>query len=353
MLRKPSLRTRVSLRARGPPAGRLSRAAGRQGRRVLAATRRSRTRSTCSSATSTASSCARSSRRSIDEVAEARSRAGHQRAHRRLPPLPGARGPAHHQGAQGTAGGPDAWRRSATATTCSTRCMIGVRSHGHAPARRRARRASSRCRRAVDTAQRLAGATGLDHRGRPRPARGPSRARTSSSPTRGRRWARRTSTAERVAGLRAVPGHRRAHGRGRRPTASSCTACPRIAARRSPTRSSTAAARSSSTRPRTGCTRRRRCCRCRDGGVSMRKRQERQEAIRRIVRREHVRTQRDLVEHLRALGYSVHAGHGQPRHHRARPAEAARGLLRALRGPASAAHGGRPRARRSSRRTGS
>jgi transcriptional regulator of arginine metabolism len=35
----------------------------------------------------------------------------------------------------------------------------------------------------------------------------------------------------------------------------------------------------------------------------MRRRQERQEAIRRIVRREHVRTQRDLVEHLRALGY--------------------------------------------------
>jgi transcriptional regulator of arginine metabolism len=35
----------------------------------------------------------------------------------------------------------------------------------------------------------------------------------------------------------------------------------------------------------------------------MRRRQDRQDAIRRIVRREHVRTQKDLVEHLRALGY--------------------------------------------------
>lgn len=34
-----------------------------------------------------------------------------------------------------------------------------------------------------------------------------------------------------------------------------------------------------------------------------RKRAARQEAIRRIVRREHVKTQRDLVEHLKALGY--------------------------------------------------
>jgi transcriptional regulator of arginine metabolism len=37
--------------------------------------------------------------------------------------------------------------------------------------------------------------------------------------------------------------------------------------------------------------------------VTVRRRQERQDAIRRIVRREHVRTQHDLVEHLKALGY--------------------------------------------------
>ena len=35
----------------------------------------------------------------------------------------------------------------------------------------------------------------------------------------------------------------------------------------------------------------------------MRKRAARQEVIRRIVRREHVRTQRDLVDHLRTLGF--------------------------------------------------
>ena len=36
----------------------------------------------------------------------------------------------------------------------------------------------------------------------------------------------------------------------------------------------------------------------------MRKRSQRQEAIRAIVRRERVRTQRDLVEHLKAAGYA-------------------------------------------------
>jgi transcriptional regulator of arginine metabolism len=35
----------------------------------------------------------------------------------------------------------------------------------------------------------------------------------------------------------------------------------------------------------------------------MRKRAARQEVVRRIVRREHVRTQRDLVDHLRKLGF--------------------------------------------------
>jgi transcriptional regulator of arginine metabolism len=35
----------------------------------------------------------------------------------------------------------------------------------------------------------------------------------------------------------------------------------------------------------------------------VRKRASRQEAIRRIVRREHVRTQRDLVEHLKRIGF--------------------------------------------------
>lgn len=36
----------------------------------------------------------------------------------------------------------------------------------------------------------------------------------------------------------------------------------------------------------------------------MRKRRERQEAIRRIVRKERIRTQRDLVEHLKDAGFS-------------------------------------------------
>ena len=57
----------------------------------------------------------------------------------------------------------------------------------------------------------------------------------------------------------AVPGQRRAAGARRRTERSCCTACPRTAAGRSPTRCSTARRRPSGTRPRTGCTPRRHC----------------------------------------------------------------------------------------------
>ncbi len=57
----------------------------------------------------------------------------------------------------------------------------------------------------------------------------------------------------------AVPGQRRAARPRPRRTRSCCTACPRTAARRSPTRCSTARRARSSTRRRTGCTPRRRC----------------------------------------------------------------------------------------------
>ena len=57
----------------------------------------------------------------------------------------------------------------------------------------------------------------------------------------------------------AVPGQRRAARGAPRPARSCCTACPRTAARRSPTRCSTGRRARSSTRRRTGCTRRRRC----------------------------------------------------------------------------------------------
>ena len=64
----------------------------------------------------------------------------------------------------------------------------------------------------------------------------------------------------RRARLRAVPGERRADVAAPSPARSSCTACRRTAARKSPPTSSSRPRRSSSTRPRTGCTRRRRCC---------------------------------------------------------------------------------------------
>src|SRR5512132_3751848 len=50
----------------------------------------------------------------------------------------------------------------------------------------------------------------------------------------------------------------------------SCTACPRIAARRWPPTSSTARRASSGTRPRTGCTRKRRCSNTWSAGASKR-----------------------------------------------------------------------------------
>ena len=69
----------------------------------------------------------------------------------------------------------------------------------------------------------------------------------------------RARRADRV--VRGLPGRRGAHGAWRTRARCSCTACPRTAAKRSPTRSSTRRARSCSTRPRTACTPRRHCCR--------------------------------------------------------------------------------------------
>ena len=95
-----------------------------------------------------------------------------------------------------------------------------------------------------------------------RSGRGRRAAPTRSTPTCGRRWARKTRPTTRARDLRAVPGERRADGRAPGRTRSSCTACRRTAATKSPTRSSTRRRRSSSIRPRTACTRRRRCSRC-------------------------------------------------------------------------------------------
>ena len=69
-------------------------------------------------------------------------------------------------------------------------------------------------------------------------------------------------------GARALPDRRRSCSTSPRRTRSRCTACPRIPARRSPTRSCTATASGSGIRPRTAVTRRRRCSSCCIGWAS-------------------------------------------------------------------------------------
>ena len=107
-------------------------------------------------------------------------------------------------------------------------------------ARRRGARAPARARRRLDR----------DHR---RPARGGRAARTCSPPTCGRRWGRRTRPRARKARSPATASTTRC-SRTPRPTRSSCTACPRTAARRSPATCSRARARSPGCRRRTACT---------------------------------------------------------------------------------------------------
>ncbi len=182
------------------------------------------------------------SRRARRGARHARHRPRDQHAHRRPPPLPGDRRPAHPRGHV---------RRPARP----------------APGLRRRRQQ----RRALARARRLAGRDGDRGRlaGRLRP-RAAARGHAGHRPRRGGR--RRERRLHRRVGEHGRRGHRRraprragalSHRRraarqGRARTRSPCTACPRTPARRSPPRCSTARASASGSRPRTAATRRRR-----------------------------------------------------------------------------------------------
>ena len=161
--------------------------------------------------------------------------------------------PTCRPSASGTAGSPASRSpTSATApTTWPTRCC-SVAPPRACTCGSRTPRASGRT---GDAARRQAARPG-DRRQRSRssPTRRPrSTARTCWSPTPGRRWARRTTAGtgwRRFARTRSTPTCWRAPPR----TRSCCTACPRTAARRSPTRCSTGPRARSGTRRRTGCT---------------------------------------------------------------------------------------------------
>ena len=200
-----------------------------------AAARRSPTPAGCCPATSPRSCIRTHGDDRIAELAAARHRAGDQRAHRRLPPVPAPGRPAHRPGAPAAAppGGP--WRTSATRpTTWPTRtCSPGRPPGMHV---------------------RVAGPAGfepdpgvLDRAGRSppapaarcgcsRPGRGGPRTPTWWPPTPGPRWARRTTGW--TGSPRSCPYQVNAALLGRRPARarSCCTACRRTGARRSPTR---------------------------------------------------------------------------------------------------------------------
>ena len=98
----------------------------------------------CCPATSRRSSCAPTATTGSRELAGRRDRAGGQRAHRRLPPVPAARRPADDPGAARRHAGPHAGlpRRRAPTTWRTRTCSAGATA-GHARAGRRARPAST------------------------------------------------------------------------------------------------------------------------------------------------------------------------------------------------------------------
>ena len=147
---------------------------------------------------------------------------------------------------------------SATATTSRRRsrtpaAMLGVNVHVASPERLSA---AARGRAAGDRAWR-ATARGCGCSATP-PTRSP--APTPSTPTRGRRWARKREADAAAPRLRAVSGQRRADVA--RQAGRAVHALPAGAPRRGSHRRGVRVGRrrSSSIRPRTGCTARRRCC---------------------------------------------------------------------------------------------
>ena len=140
----------------------------------------------------------------IDEMADARRRPGRQRAHRRLPPLPAARRPAHRPRAQGRAR--RAHRRLRRRRRLQHGQLLAARRRHRRDARRgqRARGLPARRRRwSSEAAADRRRHRRLGRRSSPTRAR-PSPAPTSSSPTPGSRWARRTRPTARREVFRAV-----------------------------------------------------------------------------------------------------------------------------------------------------
>ena len=303
--------------------------------------------------------------RAVDGRGDRRVRvgSGHQRADRRPPPVPGAGRPAHDRGAPRAPRRACASPTSATATTWPTRTCSAERSPactsasrrptGFEPAglgrragalrspRRPARRSRSRATRsqAVDRRRRRrhrhVGVDGPGGRARRAPRGVRSRYQVDAA---------LMAHADRRRDLHALPAgapRRRGRRRGHR-----CPVLGRLRRGREPPARAEGAALarcSASDRPTTDG----------DRDTHMRKRLERQDAIRRIVRNERVKTQRDARRPAQGARVRLHAGDRLARHHRDGAQEAPRGRLRARRGPAPAAHGLRPRHRREAQRASS
>ena len=162
--------------------------------------------------------------------------AGREPAVRRRPPAAGAGRPAHD-------------RRASSATLDGrTLAYVGdgnnvARSLALAAGHARHGRCASPARRATacptPTSTGIARTPASSRTCTARSRRGRRRAPTSSTPTSGRRWARRTRPTLRREAFEGFTVDDALHGRGRDRRASSCTACPPTGARRSPTRCST------------------------------------------------------------------------------------------------------------------
>ena len=150
----------------------------------------------------------------LERMAAVGRRAGRQPAVRPRPPVPGARRPADAARALRRRSRAAASRTSATATTSPRRSRSRAALVGRRARRRVARRATSST--TTSSTGPATSAASIELVGRP--VRGGARAPTPSTPTCGRRWARRTRPSVRRARVRGLHGRRRADGRAPAPT---------------------------------------------------------------------------------------------------------------------------------------
>ena len=254
---KPSLRTRttfeIAVRELGGHV--VGAAAGRRARPARAGRRR---RAQSRTLGRRASSSARSRSDVLQEfAAAAQAPARRQRAHRRGASVPGDRRLPDAAGATRAAARPDdRLRRRRQQRRDVARARRG--DARRAPPRRQPGRLSAAARgRAAGDQRRRGTARGCGCSPR-RPTRWP--APTRSTPTPGRRWARKPRPSCGAAVFARVSGERRADVAGQAGRA--VHALPAGAPRRGSDRGGVRVGRrrSSSIRPRTGCTARRRCC---------------------------------------------------------------------------------------------